>query len=59
MIGHDTQMRDWLSIAISSRTSSIMRGVRRSQPKPKDLKERLDALEQAQQLKTLIGQDPY
>lgn len=59
MIGHDTQMRDWLSIAISSRTSTIMRGVRQSRPKPKDLKERLDALEQAQQLKTLIGQDPY
>lgn len=59
MIGHDTQMRDWLNVAISARNNTLMRGLRRAPPRSKDLKKRLDALEQAQQLKTLIGQDPY
>ena len=59
MIGHDTQMRDWLNIAISARASSVMRGVRQAPTKSKELKNRLDALEQARQLKELIGQDPY
>lgn len=59
MISHDTRMRDWINIAISSRSSSIMRGMRPTPSRPKDLKDRLDELEQARQLKELIGQDPY
>lgn len=59
MIGHDTQMRDWLNIAIRSRASNIMRGAGKAPPKIKAHKSRLDDYEQAKQLKALIGQDPY
>jgi hypothetical protein len=59
MIGHDTQMRDWLNIAISARASSAMKGVKHPPTRSKELKTRLDDHEQARQLKELIGKDPY
>jgi hypothetical protein len=59
MIGHDTQMRDWLNAAIRTRASTIMRGAEKAPPKLKAYKSRLDDYEQAQQLKALIGKDPY
>ena len=55
----DKRMRDWLGKARSARMTEIMRGAAWNKPKPPAIKQRLDDLEEARDLKALMGQDPY
>ncbi|WP_137010116.1 hypothetical protein [Aquitalea aquatilis] len=60
MIGHDTQMRDWIAVTAEARSRTVMRGVQfKTKPVSADLKKRKDDAEQRRQLRELIGTDPY
>jgi hypothetical protein len=60
MIGHDTKVRDCIEAIAEVRSHIAIRGAQpRFKPRSDELKRRWDAYEQAQQLKRLIGTDPY
>ena len=59
MIGHDTALRDWIATVADSRSRAAVRGAPRIPPRTDELKRRLDDLEQRNQLRELIGTDPY
>lgn len=60
MIGHDTEMRDWIATTAEARSHFVTKGVQvRVKSRSDETKRRLDDLEERRQFEMLAGKDPY